>query len=58
MVTRRPSPVIPGHAEGMSPEPTTGYARHDAFGSPNPVVGSGFGPAGRPGMTEGAAAPC
>ena len=58
MVSRGSSTVIPGHAEGMNPEPTTGYARHDAFGSSKPVVGSGFDPAGRPGMTEGAAAPC
>jgi hypothetical protein len=58
MVSPGSSSVIPGHAEGMNPEPTTGYTHQDAVGSSNPVVGSGFDPAGRPGMTEGAAAPC
>ncbi len=56
MVARRPSPVIPGRA--ANPEPTTGYARHDAVGSSNLVMGSGFDPAGRPGMTEGVALSC
>jgi hypothetical protein len=37
--------VIPGQAEGLSPEPTI---KHDAR---HPVVGSGFGRSVRPGMT-------
>jgi hypothetical protein len=53
---KRNSIVIPGHCAAMSPEPmNTGGCRlapmHGASSSAAVFMGSGLGPAGRPGMT-------